>query len=170
LLVDTTPDTVSELDQPLAPGRLFYDAASAVAIINLGVSDGTLRVRIRLTRRDDSTPPPAPARVWDGQGESDVDLADSESQNQMFLGWLPVTDEAGGSGIAGYDYCISTRVSARGCAGTIVGAWSFEAGTRADFITGTTPFSWGKRYFGCVRARDNADNVSPPRCSDGQVR
>lgn len=169
-LIDTTPDTPSGRDQPLAPGRAFYDAGSATLIENLGVADGALHVRIRLGLPADTTPPAAPARVWDGGGARDVARATTTSQNELFLNWSPAADEPDGSGLAGYDYCIATKTSARGCAGTIVGAWSPAAQPPADFITGAIALRTGRRYFGCVRARDNAGNVSQPRCSDGQVR
>lgn len=169
-LIDTTPDTASGSDQPLAPGRALYDAANGMMIENLGVAGGALNVRIRLGLPADTTPPPAPARVWDGGGARDVDRATTTAQNELYLNWSPVADEPDGSGLAGYDYCIGTKTSARGCAGTIVGAWSPATQPPADFITGAIALRAGRRYFGCVRARDNAGNVSQPRCSDGQVR
>ena len=169
-LIDTTPDTTGERDQPLAPGRTLYDAARAVLIENLGVVNGSLRVRVRLALPADATPPPRPARVWDGPGAHDGDRAGTVAQNELYLSWSRVRDSPGGSGLAGYEYCIGTRVSARGCAGTIVGPWQAVTDSPANFITGPIPLHSGRRYFGCVRARDNAGNLSGPRCSDGQVR
>jgi hypothetical protein len=169
-LIDTTPDTTGKRDQPLAPGRAFYDAAGALLVENLGVAGGTLRVRIRLALPADTTPPPPPARVWDGPGARDSERAETTAQNELYLSWSPVRDEPAGTGLAVYEYCIGTRVSAQGCAGTIVGSWQPATASPADFMTGPIALHAGRRYFGCVRGRDNAGNVSRPRCSNGQVR
>ena len=89
-LIENTPDPPSsKRDQPLALGRAFCDAGSATLIENLGIADGTLRVRIRLGLPADTRPPRAPTRVWGGGGARDVDRAETTSKNEICLSLDP---------------------------------------------------------------------------------
>ncbi|MCW2927461.1 MAG: hypothetical protein JWM86_1429, partial [Thermoleophilia bacterium] len=101
----------------------------------------------------------APAAANDG-ATGDVDTWASTTDYTM--NWSAVADA--GSGIARYEYCLST---ATGCTGTVVRNW-------ANGGTGTTYSATGlalslTTYYACIRAVDVAGNVSTGTCSDGAL-
>ena len=148
----------------LAPVGL-YDAGNGILIENLGAPAARCTsTSPRASRRHNAAA--APARVWDGGGARDIARHDHVAERAL-LNW---SRSRTSDGSARRLRLLHPKASARGCAGTIVGAWSPATQPPADFITGAIALRAGRRYFGCVRARDNAGNVSQPRCSDGQVR
>ncbi|MCW2921088.1 MAG: uncharacterized protein JWL76_962, partial [Thermoleophilia bacterium] len=104
------------------------------------------------------TSTPAPASVNDGAG---ADLDYQTSLTTLPANWSAVVD--GASGLAQYEYCISTAAS---CGGTVARTWTSTGTTASTTGTGLT-LTTATTYFVAVRATDNAGNVSTITSSDG---
>jgi DNA-binding beta-propeller fold protein YncE len=111
--------------------------------------------------RIDTTAPAAPVTVNDGTvAPPGADLDAAGSNTAFDITWSAGTD-VGGSGVAGYDWCINetadcTTTPARTGSVGVVTTVSTTAAALAD---GT--------YFSCVRATDAALIASAYTCSDG---
>ncbi|MCB0877465.1 MAG: Ig-like domain repeat protein [Thermoleophilia bacterium] len=108
----------------------------------------------------DSIPPVLPPAVNDGTG-ADIDWL--LSTTTASANWPGGSDS--GSGIASWEYCISTGVA---CSGTIAKNWT-STGTTASMTSGGLALVEGQLYYVSVRGRDVAGNVDPGSVSsDGQ--
>jgi hypothetical protein len=151
-----TSTTLTDLGVTLTAGTTYFICVRAVdgagSMSAATCSDGVLA-------QSDTTAPPAPATVNDGPG---ADTAWTASNSQVDANWTAVVDAQ--SGLDRYEFCVSTTTS---CGGTIVQDWT-GAATNSMSTTGLTLVG-ATTYFVCVRAVDNASNVSGTTCSNGQA-
>ncbi|MCW2921178.1 MAG: hypothetical protein JWL76_1052, partial [Thermoleophilia bacterium] len=146
---------------------------ASVAATGLTLTNGTLyRIAVRavdnlgtvsaVTNSDgvtiDTAVPPAPAAVNDGPG-ADIDW--DNSLTALDANWSVVVDPA--SGLARYDYCISTAAS---CGGTVARTWTSTGTTPSVSATGLA-LTNATQYFVAVRGVDAAGNLGTVRTSDG---
>ena len=109
-------------------------ALTAVATDNAGASTTSAAVNITVSAgTPDTTPPSVPGG-----------LAGTPSSNSVSLNWSASTDNAGGSGVAGYDVYRN---------GVLVGSPTSTSYTDTGLAASTS-------YTYTVRARDNAGNAS----------
>lgn len=101
-----------------------------------------------------------PASVADGGG-ADVDSIGSTAQ--VTANW-PAAGDGAGSGVASYDWCISTAAS---CATTV--ATGSVASPVVTFTKSGLALTGGTTYYVCVRTVDSVGNTSAYRCSDGAM-
>ncbi|MCW2926714.1 MAG: uncharacterized protein JWM86_682, partial [Thermoleophilia bacterium] len=106
----------------------------------------------------DSTAPSSPAPVNDGPS---ADMDRTSSTSALDANWTASTES--GSGLARYDYCISTLAA---CAGTVARTWTSAALATSVSATGLS-LTNATTYFVAVRAVDVAGNVSTIASSDG---
>lgn len=140
----------------LTNGSTYYLAVRAVdAVGNLG----TIRVTDGVTV--DTVAPVTSASVADGPG-TDIDF--QSSLTAMDATWSPVTDA--GSGLARYEYCITTNSAGTNCAGAATVPWTTNALSTTLTRTGLS-LANGVKYFVCARGVDRAGNVAVTACSDG---
>lgn len=111
-------------------------------------------------QRVDSVAPVLPPAVSDGTG---ADLTWLRSLTTASANWPGGSDAT--SGIANWEYCISTGV---GCTGTIAKTWTAN-GTGTTQTSSGLLLGEGRLYYTCVRGTDVAGNASAGfACSDGQ--
>jgi hypothetical protein len=110
----------------------------------------------------DTAPPSAATPVNDGTAG---DIAFTPIASSLSANWTAATDAGG---IAKYEYCMSTTTNAAGCTGTIVQNW-LSVGTALAVTRSGLGLSNGQIYYTCVRATDNAGNLGPAACSNGQT-
>ncbi|MCW2929024.1 MAG: Cable pili-associated 22 kDa adhesin protein [Thermoleophilia bacterium] len=109
----------------------------------------------------DATAPVNPTGVNDGLA---ADITWVQSLTALSANWTGGGD-TGGSGIARWEYCISTGAS---CGGTIVKNWATNALATTETSSALTLVE-GQLYVTCVRAFDIAGNPSVgSTCSNGQ--
>jgi alpha-tubulin suppressor-like RCC1 family protein len=149
-----TTFTISGLS--LTSGTTYYVCAKAEDVAG-NVSAGFLCTDGVVV---DGVPPVNPTIRNDGVG-ADVDQLTSSAT--LDGNWNAATDAT--SGVLNYDYCFTTSTTGADCAGAAIKAWTTTT-TLTGNATGLALLQ-GTRYYLCVRARDNAGNVSTAACSDG---
>jgi chitinase len=114
-----------------------YDIkAVATDNANASTASATANITVSGTPPTDTTPPGVPTGL----------ASTSQTSSSVFLTWNASTDNAGGSGVAGYDVYRN---------GALVGSPTGTSHTDTGLVASTT-------YTYQVRARDNAGNASAP--------
>lgn len=111
--------------------------------------------------RVDTVVPTDPTSVGDGLSSIPGTDLDAAPDGPLDITWGAGTDT--GSGIAGYDWCISTAAN---CSSPLRSGST--TGTLVTTTTAATPsLTNGSTYYSCARTRDLAGNTSAYVCSDG---
>lgn len=154
--VASSPHTRSGLT--LVQGTTYYMCIRGIDVVgNIGTatcSDG---------QTTDTIAPAAPASVNDGTA-ADIDFQSSTSQ--LDANWSAATDAT--SGIARYDWCITTTSSGSNCASSALQTWVSSMLATSATRTGLSLID-NTTYYVCVRAVDNAGNIGATGCSDGNT-
>jgi hypothetical protein len=154
----TGATSASRVGMALAQGTRYYSCVYTRdnALDTAGNPGNTSGWACSNGQRVDSVAPSAPGTPTDA---GSYQLA----TNALTASWGSAGDAT--SGVASYDYCIST---AAGCGGTVVRTWSNVGAALTVNATGLA-LANGTTYYVAVRAIDVAGNVGPAASTDGMT-